>query len=175
MSALKLWGPAVPAPYKPPPVPALDKVEESWPVGISVDKMQEIQNWIAQNGEPYDQDQVTGHQFCEGLYSRQYFLPKGATAVSLMHAKQNFFMVVQGECLVYGDKGTQRIKAPFMTTTEPGTKRIVYGLEDTVFVTFHPNPGNETDLTKLEQDLIIPELGVKRDLSIQHDNRKLLP
>lgn len=175
MKALQLWKDLLPTPYEPPPVPCLNEPAQTWPQGIPVTTMRDITNQLAAGDGVYTQDKVTGHQFCEGLYSRQYFLPKGCIAVSLMHSKQNFFLVVQGECMVYGTESTQRIKAPFMCTTEPGTKRIVYGIEDTVFVTFHPNPDNETDLVKLEQKFIIPEVGVARDLSIRKQYRKQLP
>jgi hypothetical protein len=136
---------------------------------MSVEDMQGLQEALQESQAVvcYDQNKVTGHQYCNGLYSRQYFLPKGNLAVSLMHKEENFFLLVQGECVVWGPDGQVRIRAPFMQTTFPGAKRVIYGVEDCVFVTFHPNPDNERDLKKLEQKFIIPEIGVKRDLSIQ--------
>ena len=136
---------------------------------VSVEEMQAFQESLLDNPNVvcYDQNKITGHQFCEGLYSRQYFLPAGNIAVSLMHKRENFFLLVQGECVVWGPDGQVRIRAPFMQTTMPGAKRVIRALEDCVFVTFHPNEDNETDLKKLEHKFIIPELGVKRDMSIR--------
>lgn len=132
---------------------------------ISVPQMQELQSFLVKHGGEANIPacQLTGHKFCKGLYSRQFFLPKGVMAVSLMHKEENFFLVVQGECSIWGDEGNMRVRAPFMTVTKPGTKRVVYGHEDTIFVTFHPNPDNVTDLQVLEQTFVIPEQGVLRD------------
>jgi hypothetical protein len=150
-------------------LPKLDMPVEVIDNPVTVEEMQAFQNSLFENTRVvrYDQNKVTGHQYCDGLYSRQYFLPAGNVAVSLMHKKENFFLLVQGECMVWGPDGQVRIRAPFMQTTLPGAKRVIHALEDCVFVTFHPNPDNETDLKKLEDRFIIPELGVKRDMSIR--------
>ena len=162
-------------PSKKVELPVLDKPVATCDIKIPVPAMQKIQErFIELQPEAQNGTDVTGHVFCEGMYSRQYFLPKGHYAVSLMHAKQNFFVVIQGECIIAGEDGMIQVKAPFMTVTQPGTKRLIQALEDTVFVTFHPNPDNETDLVKLEQKFVVPESGVKRDLSIRHSNRKIL-
>jgi hypothetical protein len=56
---------------------------------------------------------------------------------------------------VYSNDGTlKRVTAPCMMVTPAGTKRAVYVHTDTIWVTVHANPNNETDLQKLENMLI---------------------
>jgi hypothetical protein len=39
--------------------------------------------------------------------------------------------------------------------TLPGTQRAIYALEETVFVTVHPNPDDCQDLAELERRFIV--------------------
>ena len=130
---------------------------------VTIERMRELQAAIPKMTDTIPTNSLTGHEFCDGLYCRKYFLPKGVIAVSLMHAHDNFFVVASGEMMVWGPEGQARLKAPYMTVTKPGTKRIVYGIEDTLILTFHPNPDNGTDLRELRDRLIIPELGAIED------------
>ena len=126
---------------------------------VTIERMRELQAAIPKMTDTIPTNSLTGLEFCDGLY----FLPKGVIAVSLMHAHDNFFVVASGEMMVWGPEGQARLKAPYMTVTKPGTKRIVYGIEDTLILTFHPNPDNGTDLRELRDRLIIPELGAIED------------
>jgi len=160
---------------KPSCLPKLNRVvshDATQPIPVKM--MHELQRRMMAVKPEQDGTDMTGHMFCEGLYSRQYFLPKGRMGISLVHARQNFFVVISGECLIGSPEGTTHIKAPYMTVTQPGTKRAIYALEDTVYVTFHANPDNETDLLALEQRHTIPEPGVPRDLSIRHSTNKVI-
>lgn len=103
-------------------------------------------------------DDLTSHDWCDGVYCRRFFLPKDAAVVSKVHKKQNWFLLFSGECSIYDGTGKAvKLTAPHLMVTEPGTKRIVYAHEDTVIYTFHGNPDNETDLDKLEERYVIPE------------------
>lgn len=105
-----------------------------------------------------DMAEVTRHDFCDGVYRREFFLPQGHWVVSKLHGHENWFLLFSGDITVYaGDGTTTRIKAPFMMKTMPGTKRIVYAHEDSMIYNFHANPDNETDPVKLEAKFIIPE------------------
>jgi hypothetical protein len=120
-------------------VKALERAMHSWPTQIDV-------------------KELTNHHFCEGVYAREFFLPAGVVAVGKMHAKESFFLMVKGDATIStADGSVQRIQAPYMAVTQPGSKRVVAAHEDTIFLTFHPNPDNEQDLVLLEQRFIIPE------------------
>jgi hypothetical protein len=97
------------------------------------------------------------HRFTTGMYIRQIFMPAGALCTSKIHKVQHPFVVLTGKVSVYSpDGGVEHIAAPYIGITEPGTRRALYIHEDTVWVTFHPNPEDETDLEVVERRLIAP-------------------
>lgn len=103
-------------------------------------------------------DSMTSHDFCDGVYCRKFVLPKDAVVVSKVHAKENWFLLFSGEVSIASHDGTvKRIKAPWLSVTEPGTKRVVYAHDDAVMYTFHGNPDNETNVDLLEERYIVPE------------------
>ena len=105
-----------------------------------------------------DIDKVTKHDFCDGVYRREFFLPAGAVVVSKIHKKENWFMLWQGDVSIASADGTvKRVRAPYMSKTPINTKRVVYAHTDAIMYTFHGNPDNETDVKKLEEQYILPE------------------
>jgi quercetin dioxygenase-like cupin family protein len=95
------------------------------------------------------------HTFTPGIYAREIFVPAGTIVVTKIHKHEHPVFVLKGECTVYSNDGTlKRVKAPCMMVTPAGTKRAVYVHTDTIWVTVHANPDNETDLQKLEYALI---------------------
>ena len=111
------------------------------------------------------------HVFTNGLYTREIFMPAGSLVTSKIHKTEHPYVVSKGKLLVCIDKGEWvEIEAPHMGVTKPGTRRILYILEDTVWTTFHPNPDNVTDLEEIE-DLLIEE----HDNILLQDIKKVLP
>lgn len=95
------------------------------------------------------------HTFTPGLYAREIFVPAGTIVVTKIHKHEHPVFILRGDCTVYSNDGTlKRVTAPCMLVTPAGTKRAVYVHEDTVWVTVHANPDNETDLENLESLLI---------------------
>lgn len=103
-------------------------------------------------------DSLTKHDFCDGVYRREFFLPKDAVVVSKIHRIENWFLLFSGEISIASGDGTVvRVKAPYMSKTAVDTKRVVYAHEDSVMFTFHGNPDNESDLEVLESRYIEKE------------------
>lgn len=100
-----------------------------------------------------DLDRMTAHHFADGIYSRQWNQAQGTLAISKTHAKENFLVLLVGECLISTGNETVHLVAPFITKTMPGVKRAVYALTDITIITFHPNPDNERDVKVLEERL----------------------
>jgi hypothetical protein len=50
--------------------------------------------------------------------------------------------------------GLQELAAPHSFVSQPGVKRAVLALEDTIWTTYHPT--EETDLDKIEEYVIAP-------------------
>ena len=82
--------------------------------------------------------------FSEGMYVREVTMPKGAFVTSKIHKTQHQFFVLKGKCIVWVDGVEKIIKAPYIGTTEAGTRRVVLVLEKCVWATAHLNPDNET-------------------------------
>jgi len=92
------------------------------------------------------------HTFVDGAYVREITMPKGMLLTSKIHKICHPYFVLRGDVSVLTEKGVQRIKAPFSGVTQPGTKRILYMHEETVWATVHVT--KETDLKKIEDEII---------------------
>lgn len=94
------------------------------------------------------------HRFVGGLYIREIFMPAGTMITSLIHKTTHPFFVLQGRVSVYSENdGEQIIEAPYIGTTTPGTRRVLYIHEDTVWATTHitdvvPEDGSEESVLK---------------------------
>jgi hypothetical protein len=96
------------------------------------------------------------HRFTPGLYIREIFMPKGSLIVSKIHKTEHPFVVSQGSARIISDDSghIETVSAPHCGITKPGTRRVLFIVEDCVWTTFHPTA--ETDLAKIEQDIIEP-------------------
>jgi hypothetical protein len=96
------------------------------------------------------------HTFADGIYMREIFMPKGTVCVGKIHKHEHPNFLMQGKVtFVTEDGGMQTIEAPMTMISPAGTQRAVYVHEDTVWVTIHANPTNETDLEKIEDFTIV--------------------
>jgi hypothetical protein len=103
----------------------------------------------------YPQVEITPvHYFAKGLYAREIFIPKGTLLTGKIHRTEHLNIISKGEISVVTETGTKRIKAPFTMVSRPGTKRVGFAHEDTVWTTVHAT--EETDMKKIEADLIAP-------------------
>lgn len=96
------------------------------------------------------------HSFAESVYVREIFLPKGTILTGKIHkhAHPNFLM--RGEVLVVTEHGgSEHLRAPLAMISQPGTKRAIVALEDTVWITVHVT--KETDLDRIEDEIIAPD------------------
>lgn len=92
------------------------------------------------------------HTFTEGAYARQMTIPRGSVIVGKIHRHAHLNFVMRGKCSVFTEKGVKEIVAPAMFVSTPGTKRVVFAQEETVWVTVHVT--EETDLEKIEDQII---------------------
>lgn len=94
------------------------------------------------------------HQFSDGLYMREVFVPAGTLFTTYVHKTEHPYFGSLGELLIWEDgNGWVHMKAPCRGVTKPGTKRIVYAITDVIWTTVHANPRNITDTDKLEDML----------------------
>lgn len=95
----------------------------------------------------------TKHHFAKGIYARELFIPKGTLLTGKIHLGEYLNIVSKGDISVMTEHGMMRIQAPYTIISKPGTKRMGYAHEDTVWTTIHAT--NETDLEKLEKELVV--------------------
>lgn len=92
------------------------------------------------------------HYFAKGLYAREIYIPKGTLLIGKIHKSEHLNIISKGDISVVTEFGTKRIVAPFTMVSQPGTKRVGYANEDTVWTTIHAT--EETDMEKIERELI---------------------
>lgn len=98
------------------------------------------------------------NRFADGLYARQVTIKKGCLLTSKIHLKEHFAFILTGEIDVWTDQDFQRIKAPCILTTKPGTKRVLYAREETVWITVHATEAKTVEDAEAELVSNDPEM-----------------
>lgn len=93
------------------------------------------------------------HRFTPGLYIREIFMPAGVLITSAKHMTRHPFVISKGDVSVYVEgREVARYQAPFTGITEPGTRRLLYIHEDTIWTTFHVT--DKTDPIQIGQEIL---------------------
>jgi len=97
------------------------------------------------------------HNFSKGVYVRELFIPKDSIIIGKRHRYETCNIILKGDISIYmgEDLPVKRLKAPCIFNSEPGTKKMGYTHEDTIFCNVHPT--DERDLDKIEEEFIITE------------------
>jgi len=95
------------------------------------------------------------HSFSDGIYTREIFIKKGMIAIGKIHKHEHTFFLLKGKLQIFTEKGVIEMEAPIYGVSPSGTKRVVYALEDSVFINVHPNPENIYDIEELEKKMIV--------------------
>ena len=99
---------------------------------------------------------ATVHHFANGIYAREITIPAGTLLTGKVHKTEHLNIVSKGVITVWTEQGMKTVSAPFTMVSQPGTKRVGYAHEETVWTTIHAT--TERDLEKLEAELIEPEM-----------------
>lgn len=99
---------------------------------------------------------VTRHHFSDGMYAREMVMPAGCIVVGALHKSKHLFSVVSGECEVSSVYEREKIVAPYLGETVPGTKRVIYSETGCTWITYHPT--HLTDIDKIEAALVEQEV-----------------
>lgn len=98
----------------------------------------------------------TEHTFGPGFYARTITVPAGATLTGRVHTTEHIFFLSKGEMLLATDEGRMHVTAPYQAVCRPGLKRAGHAMTECVCTNVHIT--TETDLLKLEADLVEPEI-----------------
>lgn len=139
----------------------MDEIEASKTLDIFFNPVKANPNWTAI--DKVDQyiaslpNRVWGDLYEEGtpgLYTRQITLPAGTLLTSKIHKTCHPFIVVKGAITVYNTVGdTQEMfTAGYRGITMPGTRRVLYVHEETVWITFHSTNKIGYDFFNLQKE-----------------------
>jgi len=112
----------------------------------------ELEAAMLASGAPRVHLEVT-HRFTPGLYIREILIPAGTLLTSMEHLTEHPFVISKGVIEVTDSHGTSvTLSAPHTGITQPGTRRALHALEDTIWTTFHVT--TETDVEKIGQTIV---------------------
>lgn len=118
-----------------------------------IDTVRDVQQQLSES--PDQIDVPVQHHFAPGVYMRQMDAAAGTLVVSKMHRTEHMNILLKGSLTVATEDGIQLMTAPCVLKSMPGTKRIGYFHEDSSWITVHPT--SDTDLEKIEQQVIVPD------------------
>lgn len=97
------------------------------------------------------------HHFAPGSYAREIFIPAGSTVVGKIHKHGHLNIISRGHGKVVTEFGELLYDArerPYTFVSEPGTKRALHTLSDTIWTTFHVTEARTPEAAEL--DVIAP-------------------
>ena len=92
------------------------------------------------------------HNFSDGLYAKEMFLPKGYIAYSHSHTFAHLSILAKGRVIVKTDDYNKEYVAPACLTIEANIHHQIESLEDCVWFCIHAT--DETDESKVDEVLI---------------------
>jgi len=93
------------------------------------------------------------HFFCKDLYARKMTVKEGVLFVGKVHKHEHICVVTKGEFSIVTEKESARYKAGDVIVCKPGTKRVGYAHEDSIWMNFHPT--DLTDLDEIDAELVV--------------------
>lgn len=121
--------------------------------------------------DPKGLEENVTHHFAPGVYAREMFIPAGTVLTGKIHKTEHLNIISAGKIAVVWPGGKKIITAPHTMVSQPGTKRVGYALEDTVWITIHAT--DETDLKIIEKQVVVDTFE-EFDALLEHDEKKLL-
>ena len=94
------------------------------------------------------------HTFADGIYIRQMDMQVGSVIVGAIHNHLHAWFLLTGHLAVVTEDTTEEFVSPCYVLATPGSKRVIYALEDSIFVNIHKNPDNIKDIKKLEDEIV---------------------
>ena len=124
-------------------------------------KILEFQNVLVENADEVNivtrQDSELfplKHTFADGIYVRQMSMKRGSVVVGAIHKHLHVWFLLTGRISVATEDTTEEYIAPCYVVATPGTKRVIYANEESIFVNIHKNPTNSQDIEWLEKEIV---------------------
>ena len=81
-------------------------------------------------------------------------MKQGQIVVGAIHNHLHAWFLMKGRVLINNNGEKIEHIAHCYTLSQPGSKRFIYALEDSIFVNVHKNPSNTKDIEKLEKEIV---------------------
>ena len=94
------------------------------------------------------------HTFADGIYIRQMDMKADSMVVGAIHNHLHAWFLLTGKLAVITEDSVEEFIAPCYVLATPGSKRVIYAMEDSIFVNIHKNPNNIKDIEKLELEIV---------------------
>jgi len=94
------------------------------------------------------------HAFADQLYIRQMDMKAGHIVIGAIHNHKHVWFLMSGRVIINNNGEIIEHVAPCYTVSEPGSKRLIYAVEDSTFVNVHKNPTNTQDIRELEKEIV---------------------
>ena len=94
------------------------------------------------------------HSFADQVYIRQMDMKKGTIVIGAIHKHLHVWFLLTGKLTVVTKNGVEDFISPCYVVSQPGSQRVIYAEEDSIFVNVHKNPTNTTNIEKLEKEIV---------------------
>jgi hypothetical protein len=95
------------------------------------------------------------HFFMDGVYVRKMTMYKDSAVVGAIHKHLHMCFLLSGHLTVSSEEGVVEYKAPCHVIATPGTQRVLYANEESVWYNTHKNTTNTKNVRQLEDDLVV--------------------
>ena len=95
------------------------------------------------------------HFFMDGVYVRKMTMYKDSAVVGAIHKHLHMCFLLSGHLTVSSEHGVVEYKAPCHVIATPGTQRVLYANEESVWYNVHKNITNTEDVKQIECDLVV--------------------
>ena len=94
------------------------------------------------------------HTFADGIYLRQMDMKAGSIVVGAIHNHLHVWFLLTGHLAVATEESIEEFVAPCYVLATPGSKRVIYAMEESIFVNIHKNPSNTENIDDLEKEIV---------------------
>ena len=95
------------------------------------------------------------HFFMQGVYVRKMTMYKHSAVIGAIHKHLHMCFLLTGHLTVSSEEGVIEYKAPCHIIATPGTQRVLYANEDSVWYNTHKNPNGIKNIAQLERKLVV--------------------
>jgi len=112
--------------------------------------------------------------FAAGLYAREILIPKGTVLTGKIHCYEHLNFIAFGDISVLTENGIERIVGPATIISQPGTKRVGYAHEDTLWTTVHAAKWSDRDGDQMEKALVVETHEQYKQFLLAQEEQKCL-